>query len=316
MSSANFPHPQALELAPAASGLYLAQVEEKNAGMGSRSRAFAIVICCLAVGAGARAEDPCEEGKLVSAQVNDQTLYLHWTGTVRYEMHRRIQEKFDPVKSHVKAVVLRLSSCGGSAEAMKRAIDVLRRIKQTHNLLTVVWRGGTCASACIPIFLQGSRRTAARTSIWLFHEASRHGPDLKDRSTIADVTDAAETEEMVKTFETAGVSKRWLKYLRSKIRSAEWWQTGSDLWESKSGIHHRGGWQFRATHIEGAASLLRPLSAERFAGVRAGKAWCLPRHLSQRRVLDHHSSLGEFPRVSEVVGMRLVQIHLKEARSG
>jgi hypothetical protein len=33
-----------------------------------------------------------------------------------------------------------------------------------------------------------------------------------------------------------GVSKRWLKRLRTEIKGAEWWQTGRDLWESKSGI--------------------------------------------------------------------------------
>ena len=41
---------------------------------------------------------------------------------------------------------------------------------------------------------------------------------------------------MLKAYAAAGVSKRCLKRLRTKIKGAEWWQTGRELWEAKSGI--------------------------------------------------------------------------------
>jgi hypothetical protein len=40
-------------------------------------------------------------------------------------------------------------------------------------LITVVPHGKLCASMCIPIFLQGEDRLAARASVWIFHEVAQ-----------------------------------------------------------------------------------------------------------------------------------------------
>ena len=201
--------------------------------MGFILRTLVIVLCCLVTTSGARAGDPCGEGHLRSeAATDDGMLVLHWTGTIREDMAQRIAGEFDQAKDRVKAVVLSLSSCGGSAATMHRTIGVLKRIRQTHRLTTVVWRGGFCASACVNIFLQGSRRVAALTSSWLFHEPGLHG-----YSTVAPITSPEATEQMLKEFEAVdGISKRWLRRLRANIKRADWWQTGNDLWEAKSGI--------------------------------------------------------------------------------
>jgi hypothetical protein len=126
--------------------------------------ASAIILCCLVSTSAAHAGDPCTEGQLVSSYVDDGTLYLRWTGTVRNDMGKRINGEFDRVMARVKTVELALSSCGGRADAEKRTIDVLKRIKNTHLFSTVVLHGDLCASACVPIFLEGSRRIAALTS--------------------------------------------------------------------------------------------------------------------------------------------------------
>ena len=56
-------------------------------------------------------------------------------------------------------------------------------------------------------------------------------------STVAPITSPEATEQMLKEFEAVdGISKRWLRRLRAKIKRADWWQTGNDLWEAKSGI--------------------------------------------------------------------------------
>src|SRR4029077_6748174 len=85
-------------------------------------------------------------------------------------------------------VVLFLDSAGGKVDDGDRVIEVLNEIKLRHQLITVVPHGKLCASMCIPIFLQGEDRIAARASIWLFHEgrpttgkrrtANRHGGDV------------------------------------------------------------------------------------------------------------------------------------------
>jgi hypothetical protein len=200
-------------------------------------RTLAIFLCCLAVTVAAHAEDPCASGQLEDAAVKKGMLYLKWIGTVRYEMHKRIAEKFDEVKDKTVAVVLVLSSCGGNADAEEKTIHVLKRIKKTHILFTMVGRGSLCASACVGIFLQGKHRDAALTSSWGFHEPSLQSSVRGDGGdTIKRVIVPVQTEAMLKAYAEAGVSKRWLKRLRAKIRGAEWWQTGRDLWEAKSGI--------------------------------------------------------------------------------
>ncbi len=55
--------------------------------------------------------------------------------------------------------------------------------------------------------------------------------------TVAYLANPTTTERTFKEhFIPAGVSKRWLKKVRAKIGSGDYWQTGRDLWESRSGV--------------------------------------------------------------------------------
>jgi hypothetical protein len=81
-------------------------------------------------------------------------------------------------------VVLFLNSAGGQVEEGDRVIQILNEAKQTHRLITQVLDGNLCASMCIPIFLQGDDRFAARASNWIFHEATRPGANGKERTDI------------------------------------------------------------------------------------------------------------------------------------
>lgn len=134
-------------------------------------------------------------------------------------MSERINVAFNETKTFTKNVVLIISSCGGETGEMHQTISVLRDIKRTHVLTTAVVRGGNCSSACVPIFLQGSARMAALASVWLLHHAVA---EVTDVDTITRRTDAAATERVIKDyFEPAGVSKRWLKKVRAKIKSGD-----------------------------------------------------------------------------------------------
>ena len=55
--------------------------------------------------------------------------------------------------------------------------------------------------------------------------------------TVAFQVDLAATDaSFADYFIPAGVSKRWLKRVRQKIKTGDYWQTGQNLWDSKSGI--------------------------------------------------------------------------------
>jgi hypothetical protein len=97
--------------------------------------------------------------------------------------------------------------------------------------MLVVAHGKLCASMCIPIFLQGEDRLAARASIWLFHEAAQRQANGILR------TDTAETLRLFrKYYAPAGVSTRWLKSIAPLINETDLWQTGGDLISAKSSI--------------------------------------------------------------------------------
>jgi len=195
-------------------------------------RAFAIVLCYVAMAITAHAGDPCADGEITASYQKDDTLFVQWTGTVRPGMDRRIRETFEATKGRVRAVVLGLFSCGGNTGATDQVIKVLRTMKQTHELTTIVRHGDLCASACISIFLEGTHRIAALTSSWGFHEPSRRD----GRDVVSVITNPKATEQMLREYVADGVSKSWLKRLRAKIKGAEWWQTGRDLWQAQSGI--------------------------------------------------------------------------------
>ena len=180
----------------------------------------------------------------------------------------RINVAFDETKTFTKNVVLIISSCGGETGEMHQTISVLRDIKRTHVLTTAVVRGGNCSSACVPIFLQGSARMAALASVWLLHHAVA---EVTDGDTITRRTDAAATERVIKDyFEPAGVSKRWLKKVRAKIKAGDTGKPGATCGKARAACSRRS---FRtsksATTISKSSTSCRQWSAGIFAGADA-----------------------------------------------
>lgn len=187
----------------------------------------------------ALAVDACADGALSPARIGpERTLQLSWIGKVNGRMAGDIEQAFEGQRRRVAAVELALQSCGGGTDDMSATINVLRHIQETHPLTTVVLRGATCASACVPIFLAAERRRAAMSSLWYFHRSWRHQ--------LSGSVDAVETSRpsvqsmrpfLDRYYAPAGVSRRWLEKLSEIIdNSGGYWQTGRELWQAKTGI--------------------------------------------------------------------------------
>ncbi len=177
---------------------------------------------------------PCGHGALrTSTTARAGTLYLRWTGTISNPLYKSIALQFEKAKQGVRTVLLQISSCGGDRAEMERTISLLRHIKKTHTLETIVDRGEICASACIAIFLQGQRRWGALTSSWLFHEVWHWADKSRNEARV----DRVVTERLFQDYYLpAGVSEKWLGHLRIMIQHSDYWQTGENLWEDNSGI--------------------------------------------------------------------------------
>jgi ATP-dependent protease ClpP protease subunit len=197
--------------------------------------AFALAAVVVVQGLPATAQEP-DQGILRIATTDEDrdTVRMFWQGGIAAPMANQIKRAFEDRKRGAKRFVLSISSNGGSVAEGERVIEVLRKIKTTHDLETVVGRGEKCASMCVFIYLQGQRRFGALTSSWLFHEVSRKDPVTNvttlDRSAWLRLVD--------KYFPDAGVTDAWIAEIKHRTIDSDYWQTGSDLIEAKSGVIH------------------------------------------------------------------------------
>jgi hypothetical protein len=185
-----------------------------------------------ALPAAAGAHPACEGKRAANVKaVRGAALVMSWKGQIREPMAECIQSAFDRLGRSARYVILTLDSEGGRLRETDRVFAVLEKIKRTHPLQTLVDRGGRCWSACVAVFLAGQQRIAALTSTWMFHEvwaADAHGSPRLDRARSDRVFD--------RYYLAAGVSRKWLERLYLLIPHSDYWQTGQNLWDDKSGI--------------------------------------------------------------------------------
>ena len=180
-------------------------------------------------------ELPRGELKVNLSGTRANTVLLSWTGPVMAPMANQIRDAFESRKGQASRFLLRVSSYGGSVAEGERVIEVLRRIKATHELDTTVLQGDVCASMCVFIYIQGQKRYGALTSSWLFHEVSHTDPVTKQTTRL----DRAAWERLVDTYlRPAGVSDAWIADLKPHTVNSDYWQTGADLVRANAGIIH------------------------------------------------------------------------------
>ena len=124
----------------------------------------------------------------------------------------------------------------GSVAEGERVIEVLRQIKATHQLETVVAQGDVCASMCVFIYVQGQKRFGATDQQLAVPRGLAHGPRHQaDRpSSIAPPGSAWSTS----TCGRPACPDAWIADLKPRTVDSDYWQTGSDLINSNSGIIH------------------------------------------------------------------------------
>jgi len=172
--------------------------------------------------------------------VPEDTVLFEWRGEVAppmTNMLRKAYREWGPKKSRI---ILSLHSPGGLLREGDRVVKLLKRIARTHQLDTIVESRRTCASMCVPIYLQGERRLAAGSSRWLFHEPRSF--DIVTDEVI--LTNAAETEAVTQRFLQRyfvghDIPDAWLKNTREQMRGRDYWRTGDQLVSERSGIIQR-----------------------------------------------------------------------------
>ena len=168
--------------------------------------AFAAAFLIIAQIRPAAADEDRGELRVGPIKSGSNTVTMIWRGKVAAPMAAQIREAFERHRSQATRIVLTIDSGGGSVAEGERTIEVLRRIRETHHLTTVVAHGQKCGSMCVFIYLQGQERVGAMTSAWLFHEITTKHPG-SDKI----VLNRPLWEQLVeKYFRPAGVSEKWI----------------------------------------------------------------------------------------------------------
>lgn len=184
--------------------------------------------------------------RVVSPPSAAGTVFLSWEGPIAPPMAEQIGQAFDAFRTSRRRVVLALNTGGGSVSEGERVIQVLRRVRNTHQLDTTVGPGARCGSMCLPIYLQGHNRFGARASTWLFHEITRPGTQYGRQKRVE-----GSYKRLIENYWVpAGVSKAWIDQMLAQTDNHDWWQTGHDLIVARSGIITRPIENRRSRNLE------------------------------------------------------------------
>ena len=165
---------------------------------------------------------------------NNGQVLLYWKGQMRKPMAASFRQAIDKWKARaLGGFIISLNSRGGLVSEAYEVVDIVRRLKKTHDVRTYVARGNTCGSMCVPIFLTGNQRAAADASLWLFHDIA--GRDKNDKTRL--IVKPWKTDKMFNDyFIPAGVSQLWVDDIKWKIKGSDYWMTGGQLYSEKANI--------------------------------------------------------------------------------
>lgn len=161
------------------------------------------------------------------------TTILAWNGSIFRPMAAQFEAAIGKYKGISKRFLIQLNSPGGSVPEGEKVIALLRDLKETHRVDTLVRAGWTCGSMCPFIFAQGQVRYGAPASTWLFHEISindtRTGmPKHLDREMWLGLID--------EYFVPAGLSPKWLEKMKTLAERSDLYVSGDSLLRHKSGL--------------------------------------------------------------------------------
>src|SRR5262245_611442 len=131
-------------------------IGKRLAKLGGAQCGSTLVLCLAFIFACTASATESDHGELrVIPFGSSGTVVMSWHGRVGAPMAQQIRHAFEAHKRRSSRIVLKLDLGGGSVREGECVIGVLRSIKRTHDLQTVVGRGKKCGSMCVFIYAQG-----------------------------------------------------------------------------------------------------------------------------------------------------------------
>ncbi len=177
-----------------------------------------------------------DRGRL-AVRVEDRAAILTWTQPIETPMARRFEEAYARLGPEVDAFVIELHSPGGAVMEGRAVIEALERMRATHDLVTVVGPDRECLSMCVPIFLAGETRLAARDAQFMFHEPTSRNVFTGARERRPAFEERRTTEKFLRRyFEASPMDAAWRAELSEAWKGEDVWKTGEELVEERSGV--------------------------------------------------------------------------------
>lgn len=178
-----------------------------------------------------------EEGPRLEIAERDGAVVLGWAHPVEAPMADRFATAFDAWKGRTQRFVIDLNSPGGALVEGRLVIAEIERMKATHQIDAHVGAGADCLSMCVPIYLAGHARTAARDARFMFHEPSSYDLVTDERVNKPGFEQKMTSEKFFERyFVNSGMTPEWREKLRALWRGRDLWFTGEQLVEQESGV--------------------------------------------------------------------------------
>lgn len=176
------------------------------------------------------------KGRL-AVSVRGKTAFMFWNHDIKLPMARRITEAYERDGSQVTRFILVLDSPGGALHEGGEVIEVLQKIKTTHQLHTFVGPNSNCLSMCVPIYLQGQKRLAAPESRWMFHEPISVDPHTGEQvKQLEFEANFYARRFFERYFTNSEMAPAWRKQLERDWKGKEIWKTGQQLFDEGANI--------------------------------------------------------------------------------
>lgn len=177
-----------------------------------------------------------DRGRLVTSHEGGAVV-LSWHHDIEVPMERRFREAFAEWGNKAGTFIIDLSSPGGALLEGRNVIEAINEMKTTHTIITRVGSKAICLSMCVPIYLQGQKRIAARDSTWMFHEPSAYDYFSGEESELPEFEREHNAERFFdRYFANSEMDPKWAARLKQEWKGAEVWRTGAQLVSEGSNI--------------------------------------------------------------------------------
>ncbi len=178
-----------------------------------------------------------EEGPDLDIREEGGDVILRWAHAVEAPMAERFEKAFARWKGKTERFVIELDSPGGAIVEGRLVIDEIEKIRRTHRVVAYVGSGAECLSMCVPIFLAGDERIAAKDAVFMFHEPSTYDLVTDERVRKPGFEQRMTSDRFFERyFVKSEMNPEWREKLRAAWKGRDLWFTAEQLVEQGSGV--------------------------------------------------------------------------------